>query len=66
MPKVRISVTGPRTVGAECEDCDWSDYEFSGRRAGARHATATGHQVVVVQETLITYNPRREAATGGS
>jgi hypothetical protein len=65
MAKARISANRPRTVGADCEDCEWSDCEFSGRRTGARHAATTGRTVMVVQETLITYNPRQQVTRWG-
>jgi hypothetical protein len=62
MPRARISAGLPRTVAAEYEDCGWSDPEYSGRRTGAQHAARTGHMVVVVQETMTTYNRREDSA----
>jgi hypothetical protein len=56
---VTITPYGTHHVVAECRDCSWRSEDYKAGEAKARrHATETGHTVVVERGQARTFNPK--------
>jgi hypothetical protein len=64
MPPVRKS-SGKVHEFAQCQECPWQNSNYKNALAtAARHAEATGHEVIVEQRIVVIYNKKGVEGAG--